>query len=249
MRNFKVEGKQIHFWDDRFYTKDDVNFYPGATTVLSVWPKGKPYDDWLKKLGPNADQVVREAANRGSNVHNAIELYTKGHKIRAVDENGENPVYTKDEWRMLARYVEFEAQVSPEIVAVEPVLVSDNLEIGGQLDQVSYIDGELWYIDHKTSNGIHFTNHMQGVAYSKLWNEMNPDNPIEHIGILWLNAKTRKPAKGKVQGRGWQLIEVPRETWGENWNMFQHTYAIWKHLNPNYKPYNYTMPVEYKRGN
>ena len=244
------ENKQINFLDERFYTTDNVTFYPSVTTVLNVYPKGFGFDNWLKELGHNADEVLKRAGEQGSKVHDAIDRIIKGEQINwvYVDAEGYSKgFYTLDEWKMILRFVEFWETYKPVVIANEFNIVSVNYRLGGTLDLVCMINGERWLIDFKTSNGIHTSHELQLGAYAMMFNEKNPEMPIQRVGILWLKAATRgidKTGK-KMQGKGWQIKEADRH-YTESFNLFCHVRAIWDEENPNYQPKNMTYPDSIK---
>lgn len=240
-----AEAEQINFLDERFYTLDGNIFYPSVTTVLEVYPKGYGYLQWLKDLGNNADEVVRRAGEQGSKVHDAIDQYLKGFSVHWADSEGRTN-YTLEEWQMILRFVEFWETHEPIILANESKLVSESLGLGGTIDIVCEINGEIWLIDAKTSNAIHTSYELQIAAYAEMWNQLNPQ-PIDRTGIMWLKAQTRGADKTgkKIQGEGWQLKEFDRH-YTEAFKVFQHCHAIWKEENPTYKPKNMMYPDKIK---
>ena len=44
------DSKQITLPDSRYYRRNG-EYYPSITYVLSYYPKGKFFEDWLKKVG------------------------------------------------------------------------------------------------------------------------------------------------------------------------------------------------------
>lgn|SRR5512133_737536 len=240
-------GKQIQFLDGRFYTKDNVSYYPGITTILGALDKGPQYKKWLQTNGINADWLAREAMDRGSRVHEAIQRFLLGEEVRwGTDDN--QPIYHKDEWEMLAKFIDFYHGFKPKVIAVEIVIVSDTLQFGSQLDLICEIPGRdgLWYIDHK-SGSLYDSAEMQLAAGAILWNECFPENPIKNTALLHLEAATRGRDKtGKqMQGRGWALKEIGEIE--ENWIDFAHVHAVWKRKNPNFRPMILTFPDRYKK--
>lgn len=276
MRTFhNPDNKQINFLDERFYTTDGITFYPSVTTVLGVYPKGYGFNKWLKENGENADDILEKAGEEGSKVHDAIDQMINGQEIkwthtfvdtlqiqsvessaRFIDDcqhglvskyHKEVQFYNIDEWRMILKFVDFVEKNNPEFIANEFSIISDDMRIGGTLDIVCDIAGERWLIDIKTSNYIHKTHELQLAVYAKMFNEKNPDMPIDRVGIVWLKATTRgEDKKGKViQGSGWQLKEFDRH-YEDSYKLFKHVRAIWDEENPNYRPKNMTMPDRIK---
>ena len=242
---FDEDSSQLNILDERYYqsNKNKDVYYPGVTTILDAYYKGYGYSEWLKQVGYNADEIVRKAAEQGSNVHNMIEMYLNGFEVSWINENEEK--YTLAEWQMFCKFIEFFEKYKPEVLAIEFQFCNENLGFGGTLDLICKIGAEVWLIDHKTSNYIHKTHELQLAAYRKAWNELNPQYEINRSGILWLNAKTRGEAKDKIQSKGWQLKEFDRD-WKEAYKLFVHTQAIWKEENPNYKPRNQFYPSSFK---
>lgn len=239
--------QQINVLDERFYTEDNVKFYPSATTVLGVYPKGKWFEDWLKSVGINANEIRDKAAETGSNVHNAIDQYLKGIEITWFSENGKE-LYTLLEWQMIQRFVEFWETHKPELISSETSLINHKMKLGGTIDLVCRIGDDIWLIDHKTSNAIQKTHELQLASYVEMWNKTYPDYKITRSGVMHLKAQTRgidKTGK-KIQGRGWKLHEFTRPH-AEAYRLFRYTRAIWDEENPNYKPKNLIYPSSFKR--
>ena len=244
--NFEMDstGEQVKFIDSRYYTRDGEHWYPGITTILSVLSKGKQYETWLKANGFNADLIAQKAMEQGSRVHEAIQLLLEGQEVRfGTIETG--AYYSKEEWTIISRFIDFYTEFKPETVAIEKVLVSDTLKFGSQLDYVCMIDGKRWIIDHKTGS-VYDTAYIQLASYVKLWNEYFPKEPIECAGILHLDGLTRGRDKtGKfMQGEGWKLIPV--DDIEKHWYDFLHLQAIWERQNPDYKPFLVKYPASYR---
>lgn len=240
-----VEAEQINFLDERFYTVDGKIFYPSVTTVLDVYPKGYGFVQWLKDLGNNADEVLKRAGEQGSKVHDAIDQFLKGFTVSWVDLDGK-PNYTLEEWQMILKFTDFWNTWNPEILANESKLVSEKLGLGGTIDIVCRINGEVWLIDFKTSNAIHTSYELQIAAYATMWNENN-EPKIDRTGIMWLKSQTRGADKTgkKIQGQGWIIKEFDRH-YSEAFKIFNHCHAIWKEEHPTYTPKNMIYPDKIK---
>lgn len=242
--NFEIteHGEQVKFIDARYYTRDREHWFPGVTTILGVLSKGKQFENWLKSNGFNADVLTREAMERGSRVHQAIQDLLLGKElVYGTTEQG--AYFSRDEWQMINRFYDFYTGFNPVTVDVEKVLVSDVLRFGSQLDYVCMLNGERWVIDHKTG-ALYDTAFMQVASYVHLWNEFFPNEPIQRAGILHLDSAHRgRDKSGKeIQGKGWKL--VPVDDIEQNWEDFQHLQAIWERQNPNYTPFNLVFPAK-----
>jgi hypothetical protein len=241
------EAKRIEILDERFYkSKIEDKYYPSVTTILEAYYKGYGFNEWLKQVGYNADEIMRKAGEQGTNVHNMIEAYLQGFKISWIDENNK-PRYTLNEWQMFCKFIEFFEKYKPELMVQEFTLVSDKLRFGGTVDFIGKINGEIWLLDWKTSNYLHKTYELQLAAYAMAWNELNPENKIQRTGILWLNSATRgEDKKGlSIQGKGWQIKEFDRH-YEDAFKLFLHTQAIWEEENPSYKPKNLEYKMEFQ---
>ena len=68
------EENQITFLDERFYfNKKSGKWQASVTTQLQVYPKGFGFEQWLKDLGGNANEVLKRSQEQGSNIHDAID--------------------------------------------------------------------------------------------------------------------------------------------------------------------------------
>ena len=239
------KAKQINSFDERFYTLDGKTFYPSVTTVLQTYPKGSFFEKWLMDTGRNAESIKNEAGIQGTNVHNAIELFLKGGELRMMDDDG-NEYFTLNEWRMICRFMDFwnYEGIDRKNLEIEEILFSKAMELGGTGDLVVEIDNENWFIDHKTSNGMHKTYRIQLAIYRKMWELQNPGRKIDRYGVLWLNAKTRTK-KGFTQGKGWQLLDYT-PFYEQDIALYKNVRAIWNEENKNYKPKNLVYPNVFK---
>lgn len=246
MKSLKIfvhkDLNRVDVLDERFYQMGDT-YFPSVTTVLGAYPKGWAYNDWLKSNGYNADVLLNRAAERGSNVHNAIEEFLNGRELTWIKDGREQ--YSIDEWKMITKFVEFYQDYVLKgngKVATETQLFSKRLRLGGTSDLVCTINGETWLIDFKTSNGIYKTHEIQLAVYKEMWDEVNVPK-IDRYGILWLNAATRTVKQ--FQGKGWQLKEYTKNH-EHNMKLYHHTRALWDEENPNCAPKNLSYPNTFK---
>lgn len=258
------ENLKIEILDERFYQSQNNKeiYYPGATTILNDYPKDNLID-WFMKVGLQAKELSRRAMERGSRVHGAIEQFCKGELITCIDDEGGLKGFQGfDEWKLVCRFYEWYQRYTPEIIATELVLVSDNLEFGGTLDLICRISQnyelketnkwdnsepdyilqgngfETWLIDYKTG-GSYQEHKLQLAAYKKLAEDCGLQ--IDRVGIFYLEALTRTDKW--MQGKGWRVEEITDKI-DEYWEIFKHNHEIWKFRNPNYKPKNLIYPME-----
>ena len=165
------DHKQITLPDSRFYRRNG-NYYPSVTYVLSYYPKGKFFEDWLKKVGYASEYIVKKAAEEGTQVHEMIEEYLNGEELQFLNKFG-TPQYNPDVWQMFLRFVEFWETHKPKLIETEVHLFSDELKVAGTCDMVCEINDELWVIDFKpqTKSRLH-TNYKQLFTHNVIKNVM-----------------------------------------------------------------------------
>jgi hypothetical protein len=226
------DAKQITMPDSRYYRRNG-EYYPSVTYVLGSYPKGKYFEDWLKKVGYSAEYIVKKAGEEGTQVHEMIESYLNGDELNFLGPHG-RPLYHPDVWQMFLRFVEWWEEYNPTLIEVEVHLFSDKLKVAGTCDMVCEIDGELWIIDFKTSNNLQSTYDLQAAVYGQMYEECY-GKKADRFGILWLKSNKRKSASGKMQGKGWEMYESQR-TQEENLDIFKTVKRLFDLENPTHKP-------------
>ena len=196
---------QVTTNDSRFY-EDGETTYPSVTFVLSFFPKGKYFEEWLKKVGSNADYIAKKAADEGTIVHNLAEKYLLGEKIELINPHTHSPQYDLKVWKMFLKFVDFWETSGAELLETEVFLYSKTLKIAGTCDLVCKINDEVWVIDLKTSNNLQTTYDIQSAIYAKCYEECY-DQKVDRVGILWLKSTKRSTKEGKLQGKGWEVYE------------------------------------------
>ena len=230
------DAKQITLPDSRYYRRNG-KYYPSVTYVLSYYPKGKFFQDWLKKVGHSADWIVKKASEEGTQVHEMCEDYLNGKELNFLDKNG-YPQHNPDVWQMFLRFVDFWEEYNPTLIETEVHLFSDELKVAGTCDMVCEIEingkTELWIIDFKTSNHLQTTYDLQTAVYGQMYKECF-GKEADRYGILWLKSSKRKPSKDKIQGKGWEMYESKR-TQEENLDIFKTVKKLFDLENPNPSP-------------
>ena len=226
------DAKQITMPDSRYYRRNG-EYYPSVTYVLGSYPKGKYFEDWLKKVGYSAEYIVKKAGEEGTQVHEMIESYLNGDELNFLGSHG-RPLYHPDVWQMFLRFVEWWEEYNPTLIEVEVHLFSDELKVAGTCDMVCEINGELWIIDFKTSNNLQSTYDLQAAVYGQMYEECY-GKKADRFGILWLKSNKRKSASGKMQGKGWEMYESQR-TQEENLDIFKTVKRLFDLENPTHKP-------------
>jgi len=226
------DATQITLPDSRYYRRNS-KYYPSVTYVLQYYPKGKFFENWLKQVGFASEHIVKKAAEEGTQVHELCEEYLNGAELHFLDERG-RPQYNPDVWQMFLRFVEFWEEFNPTLIETEVHIFSDVLQVAGTCDLIVEINGELWLLDLKTSNQLQTTYELQTAVYGQCYEECF-GKKIDRYGILWLKSSKRKAAKGKMQGKGWEIVESSR-TFEENIDIFKTVKRLFDLENPTHSP-------------
>jgi hypothetical protein len=230
------DAKQITMPDSRYYRRNG-EYYPSITYVLGAYPKGKFFEDWLKKVGYASEHIVRKAADQGTQTHEMIEEFLNGEELNFLSPSG-NPQYDPLVWQMFLRFVDFWEEYNPKLIETEVHLFSDKIKVAGTCDMVCEIeiDGktELWIIDFKTSNHLQTTYDLQTAIYGKCYEECY-GKTADRYGVLWLKSSKRGPKEGKIQGKGWEMYESKR-TQKENIDIFMTVKRLFDLENPKHSP-------------
>ena len=230
------DAKQITMPDSRYYRRNG-KYYPSITYVLSSYPKGKFFEDWLKKVGYSSEYIVRKASEQGTETHEMIEDYLNGKELNFLSPSG-YPQYDTLVWQMFLRFVDFWETYKPKLIETEVHLFSDKIKVAGTCDMVCEIeiDGkvERWVIDFKTSNHLQTTYDLQTAIYGKCYEECF-GKKADRYGVLWLKSSKRGPKEGAIQGKGWEMYESKR-TQNENIDIFNTVKRLFDLEFPKHKP-------------
>jgi len=240
----ELENK-ITIPDEHWYesSKNKGVWLPSVTTLLDAYPKGAAYVIWLKQVGLNASQILKEAGEIGSNVHAAIDQYVRTGELNFISEGRE--LFKWEEWELICKAMEFFTIYKPEIIVHEFSFASDELGFGGTIDMICKINGEIWLIDYKSGNSIYDSHYLQIAAYKKAWEILNPQYLIQKAGLLHLKATTRKEVAGSIQGKGWKL-ETSNNI-ESDYEYFQYCQTLWHRANKNAVPKILEYPLSFKK--
>lgn len=226
------DAQQITLPDSRYYRRHG-KYYPSITYILSYYPKGKYFEDWLKKVGYSSEHIVKKAAEEGTQVHEMVEAYILGEELNFLNQ-WSKPQYHPDVWKMFLRFVEWWEEYNPTLIETEVHLFSDELKVAGTCDLVCEINNELWVIDLKTSNNLQTTYELQTAVYAKCYEECF-GKKVDRLGILWLKSSKIKMSKEKMQGKGWEMFESSRSQ-EENIDIFKTVKKLFDLENPKHSP-------------
>ena len=130
----------------RLYNLPNGAWVPSITSVTSFYNR-QIFVDWRKRVGiEEANKITRKATARGTDFHEAVELYMLNKEI----EWGDFKPLTKFMFHHATPYLDRINNVH----AIERTLYSEYLGLAGRVDCIAEYDGELAVIDFKTSTKI-----------------------------------------------------------------------------------------------
>lgn len=240
---------QITSLDERWYAEEDDDgmlkgYRPSLTWIMQYVPKGKGFEMWLGDKGyDEAQRLKKEAGERGSRVHRAIEeivkRYMDGNKesIKMLDKftdiDGNEQDLDPDEWRSVMTFVDwFKQKRIIKFLASEETLLTKRF--GCTLD-LRYIylnkkDKEINAVtDIKTSQQT-FVNAEGQLTGQKIACEDNGFQ-VDETSILKVGYKLNK--------RGWK-----EDVYAFQPELFDAAYTFWKKENARKRPYQRDYPIE-----
>ncbi len=169
----KLQTKNID--GKRFYETPEKNYYPSITTVLSIRSK-QGLSEWRKRVGNDvANYISRNAAARGTKVHQMCEDYLNNQPLEFPDKWEEH----KKDFLPWCLFVQLQNKVLDnigKIYAQECSLYSDKYKVAGRVDCIAEYKGILSIIDFKTSTKLRLDEwnenyYIQASAYSEMFHE------------------------------------------------------------------------------
>jgi genome maintenance exonuclease 1 len=138
----KAVSDRIESGVGRIYTTPDGKEYVSVTTVLSAVSDKSWLEEWRKAVGADvADKITRDAAARGTSMHDIIERHFLG-KLREEDRGTSG-------WNLYRSLLIYLRKVTP--LSLELPLWSDRLRIAGRTDCIGVYEGRVSIIDFKSS--------------------------------------------------------------------------------------------------
>lgn len=159
-----------------FYVAGGKRF-PSVTTVLQLL--ANPGLEAWKRVTPDWEEVGSQAANLGSGIHKAIEMYLN-----------EQPHVIEDatQRKCFDAFVCWKNQYAFEKIETE-LKVKSEKGYAGTFDLECKLDGMLYIIDLKTSKRIYPDHLLQLAAYRSAYAEMTKKD-IQGMGVLRLDKQT-----------------------------------------------------------
>ena len=139
--DLELEAK--HTGDIRLYNLPNGEWVPSITSVTSFYNR-EIFAKWRKKVGiEEANRITKRATSRGTDFHEAVEVYMKNDEI------------DWDKFKPLTKFMFAHARPYLDkinnIHAIERTLYSEYLGLAGRVDCIAEYEGELAIIDFKTS--------------------------------------------------------------------------------------------------
>lgn len=157
---------------------------PGVTTIIGRFKESGGLIQWAYNCGKEGIDInaARDrAADAGTACHAMIDADLHGQDFDGLAYD--RAVLDKAEHAFLG-FLDWRAQVQLKLVASEVSLVSEKYQYGGTFDAAMMGDN-LRLLDYKTSSAIYNDMLIQVAgAYSLLWQEHYPDQPLHGIDIL-----------------------------------------------------------------
>lgn len=210
--NRDIETKEYRFNEKvhlhELLVDDEWKALTGCTTILGIlakpaliqWSanmavdfikdnfKGELTEELLKEAKTAHRKKKEEAGQKGTDVHTMIEDWI----ALAIKSNGgvfegEMPIVEDAEAKQLAHFWNWAVSNKVKFLESEKTLYSKKYFLGGIVDILCEIDGEVWIADIKTGSGIYPEHFAQMAGYELMLNEMGYDKTIK--GHIVLNLK------------------------------------------------------------
>lgn len=208
---YELKQCEVMRFEDEFGHSYEIDGEPvaGVTTLLSM---GVPPDqgllEYFKRTGKEEQEdILTDAQERGSNVHQAVEALLLGEKVPS------SGFRRKREKFGVAAFVDFFHRMNPTEIVTEQVVAykDDHMIFAGTLDVIATINGLRILIDLKTSSAHSRKNECQVEAY-KASVEQSSDEKIDLCYVLYVGTSNKglRPTTDKngllTSGVGWKLV-------------------------------------------
>lgn len=155
--------KSITTSQGRFYETSDGKLVPSITTIMNAAPVAFGLRNWwISKSEQDIKRILKEAGERGTATHDAIErLIKKG----AITTRGMRPGVIK----MVMGFADFYNENDVEILSTEQVVSNNDPEYPcvGRYDADMNFNKTYVVADWKTSKEIHHGHRVQVAFYAK----------------------------------------------------------------------------------
>ena len=224
---------------EHYYYLGKVGWVPALTRVLDIaGPVGFGLRSfWKNNTAEESDQILNKAGDFGSKMHEAFESLLAGVELDLLHDY---PMQT--EKKVLVAFADWFKTYQPQTINSEKVAGSRRYRYGctldfwGELLPPADAKPQTWVVDFKTSNAIHFTHKMQGIAQKHaLWESYGVRADVVAILRLGTNHTGSRPAyfQGRpLSGRGWELCVVGKHSMKDFMGIYNTFLAMHDHKIP-----------------
>jgi len=150
--------------------------YPSVTHVLDkTYPMDSYLIKWIRENGIAGQFEFQKAADRGTEVHVAIENLLHGDKVSTVDME-------KRVAKGIQSFIDWYNETKPKILQSEEIVYNHEHRYAGGLDLLCEIGGVKYVVDFKTSNSVQDKHKIQVAAYHATIKEEGVKTAILHLG-------------------------------------------------------------------
>jgi len=232
-----METKKIDVYefDERFYQRivdGEIVCRPSVTYKLGLAaPTPFGLMQWRGEVGnQRAAEILREAGDFGSYIHDAIDKLIKGGKVSSDQFRVFSPRQSLRALKCMQGFCEWVEEYKPKFLANEYIIWNDEYNYAGTVDLKCEIDGEVMIVDFKTSKTVQDKHRMQIAAYAHA-------DSVQKAAILHLGNTTKK---------GWSFLPV--KDLPKSWEKFKAVNNVFEVHNPNVKPNTQVFPEYFKLG-
>lgn len=212
---YKLKQCEVVYYEDEFGHSYTIDGEPvvGVTTILSMGvPPEQGLLEYFKRTSKEEQEdILADAQERGSNVHQAIERLLLGDEVASADFR------RKREKLGLAAFVDFFQTVELTDIFPEQVIayINEDVRFAGTLDlkAILVINDKKIIIDFKTSTIHSRKNELQVIAYKEAY-EQSTSETIDECYVLYLGSK-HKGLRSKTDengipssGIGWFIVRA-----------------------------------------
>lgn len=166
------------------------------------------------------DAVLRNAADRGTAIHAAVQACMMGQEIFELDEDLKP--FLLDATQARGAWIADAERRGMRAVAVE-YLVSDCKEVASKIDVVRKVgDGKYAIADIKTTYQVDIEYvSWQLSVYKYLFEHQNPNSEVVEMQVFWYNCREKEWQIREIQDKGTAEVERLLDAWrkGEYWGL------------------------------
>lgn len=217
MTTYRLKQTDLVYLSDEFGHSYEIEgeSIAGVTTILSL---GVPADQglinfWKQMSADEQADILSDAQDRGSNVHQAIEQLLLGRKVRSEDFKRPR------EKAAITAFIDWFTKIAPTDFRPEVVVAylgtddenTTGMKFAGTVDFIGTVNGRRILVDFKTSATPSKKNSLQAQAYKKAV-EQSLGEKIDDCYILYLGTKHAGSRPKMVDGMpntgfGWSMVK------------------------------------------